>query len=155
MDKRTEQERIEAHKRKVANLVPFKKENALTEEERQKQHDIVVKGGIARGEQVKKAKSMKEQALTLLNTKLSRKEAERLIGDKAELIEDTDLNVQSVLMVRAFMALLEDGNIKSAEFLRDTSGQKPKEEIAIDGNVIMTEADRRLLDNLSRRLKSN
>lgn len=128
----------------LANLKPFE---ALTEEEAR---EIRIKGGKARQEQVKQRKSMKESLNTLLSMELSREKAEEISG---ESLED-GMTMQEALMIRAIKTATE-GNVKALEFIRDTSGNKPKEEIAIDGNVIMTEADRRLLDNLSRRLRSN
>lgn len=130
-----------------ANLRPF---NTLSKEE---QTELSIKGGKARAQQRREQKNLRETALTLLNTPISREQAMKFIGEDSELIEDSDLTMQSILTVRAMRALLDDGNIKSAEFLRDTSGQKPKEEIAIDNKVIMTDADRKLLENIKNRLK--
>ena len=130
-----------------ANLRPL---NTLSKEERSK---IASLGGKARVKQKIEQKNLRETALTLLNTPISKDQAKKFIGDDADLIEDKDLTMQSVLTVRAMRALLDDGNIKAYETLRDTSGQKPKEEIQIDGKVIMTDADRRLIDNLKRRLE--
>lgn len=150
-DEQKELERkAEARKRQLANLKVFKPYAELTDEEREEQHSLAVKGGIARGEQVKKAKSMKEQAITLLETKLSREQAQLMIGDSVELIDDKDLTVQSVLLMSAIREVTENGNAKMLEFLRDTSGQKPKDELTIDANV-MTDQDKRLLDKALKR----
>ncbi len=130
-----------------ANLRPL---NTLSKEERSK---IASLGGKARVKQKIEQKNLRETALTLLNTPISREQAKRFIGNDAELIEDTDLTMQSILTVRAMRALLDDGNIKAYAELRDTSGQKPKDEISIDNKVIMTDADRKLLENIKNRLK--
>ena len=130
-----------------ANLRPL---NTLSKEERSK---IASLGGKARVRQKIEQKNLRETALTLLNTPISKEQAKNFIGADADLIDDKDLTMQSVLTVRAMRALLDDGNIKAYETLRDTSGQKPKEEITIDNNVIMTDADRKLLENIKNRLK--
>ena len=128
----------------LANLKPFE---TLTEEEAR---EIRIKGGKAVQEKKRKQKSMKESLNALLSMELSKEKAEEISGEVLE----GGMTMQEALMIRAIRTATE-GNVKALEFIRDTSGNKPKEEIAIDGNVIMTEADRRLLDNLSRRLRSN
>ena len=130
-----------------ANLRPL---NTLSKEERSK---IASLGGKARVKQKIEQKNLRETALTLLNTPISKEQAKTFIGNDAELIDEKDLTMQSVLTVRAMRALLDDGNIKAYETLRDTSGQRPKDEISIDTNVIMTAADRHLLENIRKRLE--
>ena len=44
------------------------------------------------------------------------------------------------------------GNIKAAEYVRDTRGDKPKDEISIEGAGIITDADRALIDQIASRL---
>ena len=44
------------------------------------------------------------------------------------------------------------GNIKAAEYIRDTYGDKPTEKVQIDGAEIITEKDRALLEKISSRL---
>ena len=45
------------------------------------------------------------------------------------------------------------GNIKAAEYIRDTNGDKPKDQMQIEGAGIMTEADRALLETIAGRLQ--
>lgn len=125
----------------LANLEPF---GTLSPE---KQRELSIKGGLARQKQVRERKSMKESLNVLLSMELSREKAEEISGE----ILENGMTMQDALMIRAIKTA-QEGNVKALEFIRDTSGNKPKEEIAIDGNVIMTDADRRLIDNLKRRL---
>jgi len=137
------------------NLKSYKPYSELTEEERKKQHENSVKGGLARGEQMRKEKTLKETALKVLETRLTRDNAVKMLGDKAELISDDDLTIQSVLTVRLIDALLQEGNCKAYELLRDTSGQKPVDASTIDLSAdIMTPADRKLLENITRHLSA-
>lgn len=152
MTEEEQKRKEEARKRQLANLQVFKPYKDLTDEERELQHQLAVKGGKARGEQVKKAKTMKEQCLTLLETKLSREQAEQMIGQSTELIADEDLTVQTVLLMSAIREVTENGNSQMAVFLRDTSGQKPKDEISLDASLITTEQDRSLLEKVEKRL---
>ena len=55
-----------------ANCKPLGQTADMTEEERQRQHEIHVLGGKARAEQRRKAKSLKEVANMLLDMQVSR-----------------------------------------------------------------------------------
>lgn len=145
------QRKEEAKQRRLANLKPFKPYKDLTAEELEHQKELTLKGGIARGEQAKHQKSMKEQALTLLNTRLTREQAERICGQSTELLEDYDLTVQGALLLSAVREVTENGNCRFAEFLRDTSGQAPKQQIEVQADV-MTDADRELIANVQKRI---
>lgn len=140
----------EARKRQLANLKVFKPYAELTDEERERQKEITRLGGIARQEQVKQRKNLKEVGNVILNTRISRDKAEQLIGESANLLSDEDLTVSALLMMSAVREAVEQGNVKALEFLRDTTGQKPKDELTIDANV-MTEQDKRLLDKALKR----
>ena len=54
--------------------------------------------------------------------------------------------IQAVAVGRAL-----NGNIKAAEYVRDTHGDKPTEKIDISGEII-TESDRAMLDKINARL---
>lgn len=152
-DGMTEEEiKAEKKRRQIANLRPFKPLDQLTPEEAEKQKALIVKGGKARQAQLQKAKTWKEQALALLGTKVSREQAKAMLGEDVNLIpEDADLTVQGVLTVKAMQEFILNGNVKSLEFLRDTSGQKPTNEIEITADI-MTDDDRKLLESVSNRL---
>ena len=84
------------------NLIPF---NQLTEEEQRK---IARMGGIASGESRRKRKTLKEELLLLLSE-----------GDTQEKI--------SLSLIKQAL----EGNTKAFEIIRDTVGEKPKEEIEV------------------------
>lgn len=100
------------------NLIPFDK---LTEEEQRK---IASKGGKASVEARKKKKNMKEALQLLLSLDVkSLKVREQL---KALGIDEGDMNNEMALMVSMLNKALK-GDKGCAEFIRDTSGQKPVE----------------------------
>lgn len=84
------------------NLIPF---NERTEEE---QREIARKGGIASGESRRKRKTLKEELLILLSQ------------------NDTQEKISLSLIKQAI-----EGNTKAFEIIRDTVGEKPKEEIEV------------------------
>ena len=141
--------------RRMQNLKPFKSYEESTEEERERMREIVTKGAYVRTEKQRAKKNLKETALSLLETELSREQAKKLIGDKADLIPDDNLTMQAVLTVRLATALVEDGNAKAFEVLRDTSGQTVKQQVELDANLTMTDADRALMDKINARLSKN
>lgn len=126
----------------------LKRYATMTDDEKR---DFARKGGIARGEQQKKQKTLKEQMLALLNTKVSRETAEKYLGDDAETISDADLTCQAIMAARMWQEASNNGNAKAAEFCRDTSGQAPK--MQIDATVeTFSESDRALMDKIAERL---
>ena len=143
----------EKRKRQIANLKTFQKAENATPEQLEWQKEVSIKGALARTEKQREKKTLRETCLTLLNTPLTREQAENMIGDKATgLIDEKDLTMQTVLSMRLMQALLEDGNAKAYELLRDTSGQAPKQAVEIDNNITMSDADRALMDKINRRL---
>lgn len=147
--KLTKEERYAIGKK---NLIPLKPYDQQTEEERKRHHEIAVKGGKARAQQMINNVTWKEQALKLLATKVSKEQAIAMIGDDANLLPtDADLTVQGVLTVKVMQEFIANGNVKALEFLRDTSGQKPTNEIEITADI-MTDYDRKLLESVSNRL---
>lgn len=151
-DKETTKGELTAEERKTigyANCKPLGLTEDTTEEERQRQHEIHVLGGKARAEQRRKAKNLKEVANMLLDMQVSRGRAKAVLGEIADSIPDDELTNSTLLMARMLNEVYENGTAKSAEFIRDTSGQKPQTELAVDLNNTMTEADRSLVANMS------
>lgn len=142
---------IEKREKQMANLHSFKKSELMTPEERERHREISVKGALARTEKQRAERTMREQALIMLNTPLSRQQAVKLIGDKAELIDDKDLTVQSVMNIAMLISAIENGNASAYSVLRDTSGQKPTEELNISADII-TASDRALIDKIAKRI---
>lgn len=107
------------------NLIPF---NQLTEEQ---QREIAKKGAMKSVKVRKEKKLMKEALKELLKLPIKNSDI------KAELeelgLEKSEMNNQTALIVSAYKSGLE-GNIKAIEFIRDTIGEKPKEEIKVNTN---------------------
>ena len=143
---------LTAKEKSLNNLRPFAKANEeLTEEEKQRQHEIRSKGGKARVLQIERQKTLKELANELLNAKVSRERAQNILGDVADNISEDSLTNGALMLGAMLNEVFENKTAKSAEFLRDTSGQKPKDEINITAET-MTEADRSLMANIAERL---
>ena len=93
------------------------------------------KGGIASGEAKRRKKAMKEQLEILL--------AMPLKGNKCHDVEDIksfaqlkgkNVTVETAILIRQIQRALA-GDLPSAEFIRDTSGQAPKNEINMSGTL--------------------
>lgn len=137
--------------KRLNNLKPFRPYSELTPEEQQKQREILSKGAKTRNEIYKKNKSMKESAELLLNAKISRETAEKVLGDNFDV--DGIETMQDLIIARMIRETLENGNTKAAEFIRDTSGNKPVSAAALDITAdIVTAADRSLIDKVANRL---
>ena len=129
----------------------FKPDNLCTEEEKKRKHEIAVKGGKARNEQLKQRKTMRESAETLLQTAVSREYAAKVLGENFDIsgVE----TMQDLITARMLREILENGNTKAAEFIRDTSGNKPISTAALDITAdIVTAADRSLIEKVADRL---
>jgi len=147
-------EKLSGIERRKANLKPLKKFSECTPEEIAKQKEIIAKGGQANKERLAQKKTMKECALTLLDTVVSKDKAKKLLNTDEELPEN--MTVQDVIMLKAFNEIIENGSVRFAEFIRDTSGQTPKITSQVDVNAdIITASDRALLDKVSHRLREN
>ena len=140
-DKSTAKE-LTGIERRLANLKPI---NEMSEDEKK---DFARKGGIARGEQRRKQRTMKEQMLALLNTTASREQAVKYLGADAEKLTEDDMTFQGLMTAKMWQEATQNGNAKAAEFVRDTSGQRPKDVVEVTANV-MTDADRALMANMA------
>lgn len=125
------------------NLVPF---SQRTEEE---QKAIQSKAGKASGEARRKKKDMREVAKAILEHAMDESQIEEVLGSSKELL-DGDTSVMAVLTARMVQEAGK-GSYKHYETLRDTAGFKPKDEVGITADI-MTDADRSLMDKISRRL---
>lgn len=128
--------------KRLANLKPI---NEMSEDEKK---DFARKGGIARGEQRRKQRTMKEQMLALLNTTASREQAVKYLGADADKLAEDDMTFQGLMTAKMWQEATQNGNAKAAEFCRDTSGQRPKDIIEVSAEI-MTEADRNLIANMA------
>lgn len=101
---------------KSGNLIPM---NKRTKEE---QREIAKKGGIASGKVRRRKRTMKEAAQLILNGKPP--EQFNAILEEYGVEERDCTNLMLVMIKAAQMAA--NGNLKAAEFLRDTIGENPK-----------------------------
>lgn len=111
---------------KEKNLIPFDK---LTEEEQRK---LASKGGIASGKARKEKKLMKEQIELLLSLPLKSKNA------KAQLkklgIDSENADNQMAVIIGVWQKAIQ-GDVKAAEFLRNTIGEAPAEKVELNASV--------------------
>lgn len=131
--------------KRLANLKPI---HTLTDEEK---HNLAVLGGKARGKQQQQQKTMRETMLTLLKTKVSRETAEKFLGEDAEALSDEDLTCQGIMSAKMWQEASLNGNAKAAEFVRDTSGQRPKDVVELSADIT-TDSDRALMADIAERL---
>ena len=96
-------------------------------------------------------KSLQETAKEFLEMSVNREYAQKVLGDTEKLLDDENLTIQAIITALALNIAQKDGNVKALEFLRDTSGQKPKEVQEIKADI-MTESDKRLLENVAKRV---
>lgn len=111
------------------NLVQYREQSPSERRENAR------KAGKASGEARRRKKTMKD-TLTLL---LSLKPTELLLEDLKSLgIKESSIDNQMAVMVSVFQAALS-GNIRAAEFLRDTVGDKiddiPESGVTIIDNI--------------------
>jgi hypothetical protein len=104
------------------NLIPLNKRT------KSEQREIAKKGGIESGKIRREKKQMKE----IINDLFSKPVTNQKIIDKLKTLgyKDDEITNQIAITSSAFFKALK-GDIKAMEFLRDTAGQKPKDEIAI------------------------
>lgn len=100
------------------NLIPIEQVNSRRT--REEHSEDSAKGGRKSGEVRRKNKSMKESMKMLLNLNLPESEGKEQL--KILGIENEDLTVQTGILVGQVKKALE-GNLDSAKFVRDTSGE--------------------------------
>ena len=131
------------------NLKPFRAYSELTPEEQERQRNISILGGKARSEQLQRHKTMKESAKVLLGQKVSREYAESVLGKNSDVSEiDT---WQDLIVAKMLREVVENGNAKAFELIRDTSGNKPTAEVDIRADIV-TASDKALIDKVADRL---
>lgn len=117
----------------MANNNNLIKTSDLTPSERR---EIARKAGIASGKARRERRDMKKSLEILLN--LSIKKGAVIDPNDAETLTDIkskNLTVQEAILVAQIQKALK-GDLKSAEFLRDTSGQKPVDKKDIKQEII-------------------
>lgn len=109
---------------------------------------IAKAGGKASGEAKRAKKAMREQAELLLSLPIKDKNLAKRM--KSLGIKKEDLNNQMALMISMYELACSGGKgaVQAAEFIRDTSGQKPTDRIAV-------ETDTGLLDDVLQQLEED
>jgi len=121
----------------------------LTERSEEEQFKIRSKGGQTRWNNERNKKTLNDIAKELLDRTMSDKSINEILGDSKEILGE-DNTVSAVMMVKMIQQAMA-GNHKAAEFVRDTAGYKPKDQVDISADII-TEEDRSLMDKLQKRL---
>lgn len=114
----------------------------------------VSKLGITKSIQSKQnKKSLNDIAKAMLDTQLSDSQVKKLLGVDVlpDFVDSDNMTVGAMLIIRGLESALVDKNFKWAEFVRDTAGYKPKNEVDISADI-MTDADRQLMENIQKRL---
>lgn len=138
------------------NLNRFRNYETLTDEERLRQREISQKGQKASIEKRKAKKTMQETFKAFCEMDIKREDAEKLIGNFSKYVGDDVLTIQGLITALALKIGVEDGNVKALEFIRDTSGNKPKDTSSVELSAnVMTDADRRMMENVSKRITSD
>lgn len=91
------------------------------------------KGGVASGEAKRKKKAMQETLALLLSMPLNNKKC----YDVEEIqsfgqLKGKNVSVETAILIRQVQRALA-GDLPAAEFVRDTSGQKPTNELNVSG----------------------
>lgn len=126
----------------------LKAEDLTSEELRER----ATKGGIASGKARREKKAMKETLATLLSMPLK----DGVAADVEEIksiaaINGKNITVQEAIMLAQIKKAIK-GDTRAAEYIRDTSGNKVKEEINVEGNInnpfagLTTDELRKLID---------
>lgn len=110
----------------------IKKPDEFTREERVENGR---KGGIASGVAKRKKKAMRETLEILLSMPLNNRKCYEVdeIESFAQL-KGKNINVETAILIKQVQRALA-GDLPSAEFVRDTSGQKPKDNLEIGGAI--------------------
>jgi hypothetical protein len=111
------------------NLVP-QSERTKTE-----QREVARQGGIASGKARREKKLMRETLATLLSMPLkdgSTCDMEDIQSVAA--LKGKNITVQEAIMLAQIQKAMK-GDTRAAEFVRDSSGNKPKDDVTISGNI--------------------
>lgn len=123
------------------NPNPLKKFSDMTPEERS-EHGR--RGGIKSGETKRRKKAMKDILSVLLDMPIKPGKAADMEAIKNfAALKGKNITVSEAILIAQLQKALQ-GNVQSAEFIRDTSGQKPVEDINMSGSLDMVQ----IIDNI-------
>lgn len=125
------------------NLITF---DRLSADEHKK---LCSMGGKKTQEKINQQRSLNDIAKAMLSVELRQSSIDEILGDAKQLIGD-DKSAGTVMIAKMIQQAYA-GSFKAAEFVRDTAGYKPKNEVDISADVITAE-DRSLMDKLEKRL---
>lgn len=116
----------------AGNPNPLRKFSDMTPEERS-EHGR--RGGFKSGETKRRKKAMKEVLHVLLDMPIKSGKATDVEAIKNfAALRGKNITVNEAILIAQLQKALQ-GNVQSAEFIRDTSGQKPIEDINMSGGV--------------------
>lgn len=118
-------------------------------EEIEKRRTSGRRGGIQNGVNAKKRRTAKDILGELLERQLMRESVDEILGESAQILGE-DKTVYAVMCAKMIQIACA-GDIKAFIAIRDTVGDKPADEHLISADV-MTDADRRMVENLKRRM---
>lgn len=127
----------------ASNMIP------LNQRPLEEANAIRRKGAQAVHDKHKEAETMNEIAKRMLATDMSEEVVDEILGKAKELIGE-ERSASAVIIAKMIQEACS-GSFKAAEFVRDTAGYKPKNEMEISADII-TEEDRSLIDKLNKRL---
>lgn len=102
---------------------------------------IIEKANESKRRNIENKKNFNELAKALLDMTVSDRTIKQTLEDPDTMID----NSYGSLILAAMAQGAKNGSFKCAEFLRDTAGYKPKNEIEVSADI-MTDADRSLID---------
>jgi hypothetical protein len=120
----------------------------LVKRSREELKEMAKKGGQANAERIKREQSLNEVAKVILKKQVSESKAREILGEYATLLDE--YTIGAILTMKQALEA-QDGNCKAYEILRDTAGFKPVERQEITADI-MTDADKALLEKVSRRV---
>lgn len=126
---------IGGKKIRESNLINLKDR---TKDERLK---IIEKANESKRQNIEQKKNFNELAKALLEQVASDKVINETLEDPGMMIDNT----YGSLILAAMLQGAKNGSFKCAEFIRDTAGYKPKNEVELQADI-MTEADKSLID---------
>lgn len=134
----------EKKKKYKTNYNENSKENLITKDlsKRDDFKELSAKGGREAAKKKKEFRHAKDLLIDILSKDLSREECKSILGKEIE-----NRNTYNVMLTK-IAQVASTGNVKAAEFIRDTAGDKPTESVELTANVI-TDKDRQLLALLS------
>lgn len=116
-------------KNKNENLMPIELVNASKTPEERKQ--AAAKAGRRSGEVKRQRKVLKELFESLLKTSITDEAMKKELKDNG--FKDEEQNYNTLLGVSMLNEAMK-GNTKAFELIRDTIGEKPKEEVIVEVN---------------------